>query len=464
MSGEESDVAETRVLVVDDEPNVAQAMGIGLERMGYSVQTTPSGQEAVDACCAGDVDVMLLDLRMTPLDGLEVLSRVRKSCPDVMVIMVTAHADVRAAVEAIKLGAFDYILKPSSADELNETIKKALAFRSLAHENKELKRQLRNRHKFDNLIGNSPPMQEVYSLMESVVGTDSTVLVVGATGTGKELVARALHYNGPRADRRLYSLHCAAIPEHLFESELFGHEKGAFTGADSRKIGAFEAVNGGTFFLDEIGETPMPIQAKLLRVLQEREIVRVGSTTPIKVDVRLIAATNRNLADEVKSGAFREDLYYRLNVVEIRLPSLKERRDDIPLLVDHFLEKYQGKSGKKKVSDEAMEAILAHPWPGNVRELENVIERAVILSKADVIFPSDLPRMGHPPAKEGTDLSLGLDQPLAAARDGFERQYVIGLLREAHGNISAAAKRAGIAWQNFQRKLKKFSINAKDYS
>ncbi|MEW6354801.1 MAG: sigma-54 dependent transcriptional regulator [Planctomycetota bacterium] len=454
---------QTRVLVVDDEPNVAQAIQIGLERMGYAVNTASTGQEALGACDIGAIDVMLLDVRMTPLDGLEVLSRVKKSHPEIVVIMITAHADVKAAVKAIQLGAFDYILKPSSADELSENIKRAIAFRNLATENKELKRQLRAKHKFDSIIGNSPSMQKVFSMMESVVEKDSTVLIVGATGTGKELVARALHYNGPRGDRRLYCLHCAAIPEHLFESELFGHEKGAFTGADSRKIGAFEAVDGGTFFLDEVGETPPPIQAKLLRVLQEREIVRVGSTTPIKVNVRLIAATNRDLTAEVEKGNFREDLYYRLNVVEIRLPLLKERKDDIPLLVQHLLEKYGSEAGPAKISDDAMIFLKAHDWPGNVRELENVIERAVILSKGGEILPSHLPRMGAPPPPGDEGPTVDLSRSLAEARDEFERQYVAGLLRETKGNISAAAKRAGIAWQNFQRKLKKFNMNAKDF-
>ncbi|NOZ20635.1 MAG: sigma-54-dependent Fis family transcriptional regulator [Planctomycetes bacterium] len=457
-------MAQTRVLVVDDEPNVAQAIQIGLERMGYSVGTASTGQEAIEVCDSEPVDVMLLDVRMTPLDGIEVLGRVKKSHPEILVIMITAHADVKAAVKAIKLGAFDYILKPSSADELSENIRRAVAFRDLAVENKELKRQLRAKHKFDSIIGNSPAMQEVFSMMECVVDTESTVLIVGATGTGKELVARALHYNGPRSEKRLYCLHCAAIPEHLFESELFGHEKGAFTGADSRKIGAFEAVDGGTFFLDEVGETPLSIQAKLLRVLQEREIVRVGSTTPIKVNVRLIAATNRDLAAEVKKGNFREDLYYRLNVVEIRLPLLRERKDDIPLLVQHLLEKYQTEAGPATISDDAMEALMAHNWPGNVRELENAIERAVVLSKGGGLQSSHLPRMSAPSPAGDPGPAVDLDQPLSEARDRFEQQYVIGLLRETRGNISAAAKRAGIAWQNFQRKLKKFNINAKDFS
>ena len=455
---------QPRVLVVDDEPNVAQAIQIGLERMGYPVDTASTGQEALAACDSRPVDVMLLDVRMTPLDGLEVLSRVKESHREIMVIMITAHADVKAAVKAIKLGAFDYILKPSSADELSENIKRAIAFRDLATENKQLKRQLRNKHKFDGIVGTSPPMQNVFSMIESVVDTNSTVLIVGATGTGKELVARALHYNGPRADNRLYCLHCAAIPEHLFESELFGHEKGAFTGADSRKIGAFEAVDGGTFFLDEVGETPLPIQAKLLRVLQEREIVRVGSTTPIKVDVRLIAATNRLLAAEVEKGNFREDLYYRLNVVEIRLTLLKDRKDDIPLLVQHLLEKHQTEAGPATISDDTMKALMAHGWPGNVRELENVIERAVVLSKGGEILPSHLPRMSAPPPTNDEGPAVDLTQPISVARDEFERRYAIGLLEETKGNISAAAKRAGIAWQNFQRKLKKFKINAKDFS
>jgi len=303
-------------------------------------------------------------------------------------------------------------------------------------------------------------MQQVFSLMESVVNTDTTVLIVGETGTGKELVARALHYCGPRADKRFYALHCAAIPEHLFESELFGHEKGAFTGADSRKIGAFEAVNGGTFFLDEVGETPPSIQAKLLRVLQEREIVRVGSTTPIKVDVRLIAATNRNLMEEVKANRFREDLYYRLKVVEIKIPPLRERKDDIPLLVQHFLQKHAQDGKVKEISREALAVLMKHDWPGNVRELENVIERAVVLSKGDVITPADLPPTELAEAMPDSSLEPDTSMTISQGREAFEKAYITKLLKETKGNISEAARRAGIAWQNFQRKMKKYDIDA----
>jgi len=456
---------EARLLVVDDEPNVAAAFEIGLARFGYDVSSVSTGEDALRVCEDEDIDVVLLDVRMTPMDGLEVLRRVKAKKPDMIVIMVTAHADVRAAVEAMKQGAYDYVLKPSSAEELDTLIKRALEHRNLSKENKLLKRQLRMKHKFSGIIGNSPEMQKVFDLMEQVVNTDVTVLVVGETGTGKELIAQALHYNGPRADKRFYALHCAAIPEQLFESELFGHEKGAFTGADSRKIGAFEAVDGGTFFLDEVGETPLPIQAKLLRVLQEREIVRVGSTTPIKVDVRLIAATNRNLAEEVKAHNFREDLYYRLNVVEIRVPPIRERPDDIPLLVNHFLEKYRREEGPKAVSDEAMKILMEHDWPGNVRELENTIERACVLSKNEVIGPEDLPRAQFAAAAvEEVGIEPDTSLPIAEARDAFEKAYVCRILRETSGNISAAAKRAGIAWQNFQRKLKKFDIDAKAFS
>ena len=304
---------------------------------------------------------------------------------------------------------------------------------------------------------------QVYDLVERITGNESTILITGETGTGKELIARAIHDNGKRAERRLYALHCAAMPEELLESELFGHEKGSFTGAVSLKIGVFEAADGGTLFLDEIGEMSLKAQVRMLRVLQEKEFIRVGATTPMKTDVRLIAATNRILYEEVQEGRFREDLFYRLNVIEIQMPPLRDRREDIPLLVTHFLQKF---GGQHTLSDEVMDTLLRHDWPGNVRELENAIERAVALARSQVIELADLP-----PVLQGGGTSIGSGKgdsyghlPLREARDVFEQKYIAELLTKTGGNITHAAKLAGIAWQNFHQKLKKYDINAKEFA
>jgi two-component system response regulator PilR (NtrC family) len=455
-----------KILIVDDEPSLLGSMKIGLELMGYSVSMAAGGEEAVQSCTDLSFDAVLLDMKMPGMGGLEVLGRLREIAPRAVVLMLTAHGNIEDAVEAVRAGAYDFLLKPSSPDAIDLRVRKAIEHRDLSAENLLLRSQLREKYRFNEIVGNSTAMQEVYDLMERVCGTENAVLVTGETGTGKELVARAIHYNGPRAERRFYGLHCGAIPEGLLESEMFGHEKGAFTGAIAQKIGVFEAAREGTLFLDEIGEMSPVAQVRLLRVLQEREFFRVGSTTPIKADVRLITATNRNLRKEVQEGRFRQDLYYRLNVIEIQLPPLRKRRDDIPLLVRHFLQKYGLASSRTfRVSEEALQILVAHDWPGNIRELENSLRRAVTLCQDSVITPKDLP-------SSVCETSLGaapaafplLHLPLRVAKEAFEQEYIERLLEQTGGNISMAARMAGIAWQNFHQKLKKYGIDAKKFS
>ena len=459
---------DLKILIVDDEPSLLESIRIGLELKDYAVSMASTGEEAIQRCQDIPFDVALLDMKMPRMSGLEVLKRLKETAPRLIVMMLTAHGSIEDAVEAVRLGAYDFLLKPSSPNAIDLRIQKAIEHRDLSVENLLLRSQLREKYKFDEIIGNSPAMQEVYALMERVCGTENTVLITGETGTGKELVARALHYNGPRADNRFYGLHCAAIPEELLESELFGHEKGAFTGAFSQKIGVFEAAKGGTLFLDEAGAMSQAAQVRLLRVLQEREFFRVGSTTPIRADVRLITATNRNLRQEVQEGRFRQDLYYRLNVFEIHVPSLRERLDDIPLLVNHFLHKYRQTPEHQaaRMSGEAMRILERHDWPGNIRELESAIQRALALCRNGEILPKDRPstvRETDRSVSETDDLVL-FPGPLREARQAFEKRFIEHLLKQTEGNIAMASRKAGIAWQNFHQKLKKYHIDAKKFA
>ncbi len=460
-------MSKLRVLIVDDEPNLLESFKIGLELKNYAVSIAAGGREALQVCKKESFNVVLLDIRMPEMDGLETLRCLKQLRPDQIVLMLTAHGTLESAVEAGRLGAFDYLEKPSTPEAVDMRIQKAIESRSLLEENRLLKSQLREKYRFEGLVGNSPAMQEVYGLMERITATESTVLITGDTGTGKELVARAIHYNGPRAEQRFYALHCAAIPEELLESELFGHEKGAFTGAVSQKIGIFEAAHRGTLFLDEVGEMSLAAQVRLLRVLQEKEFIPVGSTTPKTTDVRLIAATNRTLTDEMKKGRFREDLYYRLNVIEIPLPSLRERRDDIPLLAKHFLQKFcsRQQAEQRQLPEETLSRLVRHDWPGNVRELENVIERAVALCASEVIEIADLPtnlQQETAPALAGGESYAHLS--LQEARETFEQGYIKEVLTKTGGNITHASKIASIAWQNFHQKLKKYNIDAKSFA
>jgi DNA-binding NtrC family response regulator len=456
-------MAKQHILIVDDEPNLLESFKIGLELKGYTVSIASSGKKALVKIGKQAFDVVLLDIRMPGMDGMETLEEIKRIRPDQVVLMLTGQGSLESAVEAGRAGAFGYLEKPSAPETVDFWIQKAV-------ENQAVRKKLEDIETlvgddFEGVVGKSQAISEVFDLTRRVAPTDSTILITGETGTGKELIASALHLNSKRRENRFFALHCAAIPEELLESELFGHEKGSFTGALAQKTGYFEAADGGTLFLDEVGEMSQAAQVRLLRVLQEKEFIRVGSTTPIKTDVRLVAATNRDLEKEVKEGRFREDLYYRLNVIQIHLPALRERRDDIPLLLQHFLEKYKTADAASAVTEDCVNRLVRHDWPGNVRELENVIERAVALCQSEAIDLTDLPnsiQTGGTPfiSETGGYSHLSLQE----ARESFEQVYIKEVLTKTNGNITHASKMAGIAWQNFHQKLKKYSIDAKSFN
>ena len=462
-----------RVLVVDDEPTLLRALEALLRKMGHDVVCLDSPIAATQKLAQEDFDVALLDIKMPQLSGLELLNAVKHRRPEVEVIMMTGHATVETALVAVRAGAYDYLTKPFEDVELvARAVAKAVERKTLFDRNRQLESQLREREDTigaEGLVGNSAPMREVARMIDAVAYSSTTVLVTGESGTGKELVARALHAKSPRKGHPFVALNCGALTETLLESELFGHVKGAFTGAQRDQKGLFDAADGGTIFLDEIGDIPMATQVRLLRVLQEGEIKRVGSADAVKVDVRVIAATHRDLPKLVKAGRFREDLFYRLNVINIPLPSLRDRVEDVPLLAHHFLRRYADRLGKKvrTLSPEAIELLCGYRWPGNVRELENAVERAVVLSRGEAIAPADLP-----PAVTGRTAPLVREAPAsgedaawltlsyAAAKEQalrrFEKGYVEALMRACDNNISAAARKAGMDRSNFKRVLRKY--------
>lgn len=384
------------ILIVDDEANIRRVLDAVFTKDGYRVLTVENGRKALDIISTEpNLDVLLCDLIMPDLNGIEVLKSAREINPFLSVVMITAHGTIKTAVDAMRFGAFDYITKPFDMDEIKLIVRNALERRRLLAENTELKQELRSHYKFDEIVGSSGKMQEVYKIIERVANSNATVLIRGESGTGKELVARAIHFNSPRSAKPFIAVSCAALPETLLESELFGHEKGAFTGAAGQKAGRFELANQGTLFLDEIADVSLAMQVKLLRVLQERKFERIGGTKTLNMDVRLIAATNRNLEDDVAAGGFREDLYYRLQVIQVFLPPLRDRKEDIPPLVEHFVEKFNKQNGRsmKFASPECMDLLMRYDWPGNIRELENVIERGVVLAdpNSEYITPDLLP-------------------------------------------------------------------------
>jgi len=446
------------VLVVDDDPGLRESFKVILEDE-YDVLDVPDGPQALEILRSCQVDLVLLDIRLPGMDGIEVLERIKALDEQVEVILVTAVKTVRTAVAAMKLGAFDYLTKPFEEDEVLSVIRRALEKRALEREVVFLRSELARRHDFDQIVGQHPEMQKLYQLIAQVARTPSTVLIMGESGTGKELIARAIHRQGPRRDKPFVPVNPAAISEALLESEMFGHEKGAFTGAYQRKLGKFELAHGGSLFLDEIATLKPELQAKLLRVLQEREIERVGGTRSIKVDVRIIVATNVDLKKAVGQHTFREDLYYRLNVVPITVPPLRERLEDIPLLVDHFIRKYNHEFKKHitGVSPEALAALQEYPWPGNVRELQNIIERSVSLVEGPLIQLNDLPLDLMLPdhrvrAREAETL------PLKKACEQFERQIVLRVLERARWNQSEAARLLGLHRNTLKVKLAKWKM------
>ncbi len=451
----------TRILIIDDEPLMRMSIGDALKEEGYAVKETASGKEGLASLKDFCYDLIITDLRLPDMDGVEVLKACKRYSPETMVVLITAYASVDTAVQAMKYGAYDYITKPFSMDELLIMVKRLVRVKGLERENIMLKEQVEGRYNFSGIIGKSEKMNDIFEMVRVVAQTDSTVLILGESGTGKELIANALHHNSQRRAEPFIKISCAAIPETLLEAELFGHEKGAFTGAVKHKKGRFELANRGTIFLDEIGELTPAIQVKLLRVLQEREFERLGGTETIKVDVRIICATQRDLKKEVAKGTFREDLYYRLNVVPVTLPPLRDRKDDILLLADHFLEYFAGQHRKsiKGFSAEAKELLVRYPFPGNVRELENAVERAVVLGKAEEILPCDLPEeIGSLSDCIKVMQDLHNHENLSKAIRSFERQYISKVLEEANGNKSLAAKLLGVSRKTLWEKCKLLEI------
>lgn len=457
----------TDILLVDDEPNNRDALSLLLTGAGYHVDAVGTGEEAIRQLNQTPYAIVVTDLFLPGVSGIDILKKVKSDAPYTNVILITGNASAETAVEAMKEGAFDYITKPVDFEKLKILVAKAMEKSRLVAENLYLRQQLRGRYSFDNIIGHSPAMQKVFSRLEKIVHTDSTILILGESGTGKELVARAIHYNGNRRNKPFIDIHCGAIPAELLESELFGHVRGAFTGAVADKPGKFELANGGTIFLDEIGTMPMHLQMKLLRVLQEQEIERVGGNRKIKLDVRVISATNADLEQDVREGRFREDLYYRLNVIPIELPPLRERREDIPLLVRHFLQKTCTVMGRElmSVTSEAMKALESYDWPGNVREMENVIERTVALTEGTSIGLADLPAAISKqalPDEPGSQTLVkltdeGIDMPGLIA--DIERRLIREAMELAGGVKARAAALLGLNRTTLVEKIKRLDLD-----
>jgi len=453
-------MARPVVLVVDDDPGVRESFRLILEDH-YDVTDVPDGPTALDVVRTSAVDLVLLDIRLPGMDGIEVLERIKALDEGIEVILVTAVKTVRTAVAAMKLGAFDYLTKPFEEDELLSLSRRALERRALEREVAFLRSELARAHDSDEIVGRHPTVEKLHALIAQVARTPTTVLITGESGTGKELVARAIHHQGPRREGPFIAVNPAAIAETLIESDLFGHERGAFTGAHQRKLGKLELAQGGTLFLDEIGTLRLELQAKLLRVLQEREIERVGGTRPVKIDVRFIAATNTNLKEAVVSGAFREDLYYRLNVVPVVVPPLRERIQDVPLLVEHFIRRDNRRFHKRVegLSPEALAALNAYRWPGNVRELENVIERCVVLAEGPIIQLNDLPLDVSLP-QQATKVRAAEALPLNEATDQFEQQIVLRVLERVGWNLTEAGRILEIHRNSLRVKLARWGIRA----
>jgi two-component system nitrogen regulation response regulator NtrX len=451
-------MAGERILIVDDERGIRATLGGILGDEGYRPVAVATGAEALARIGEEVPDLVILDIWLPELDGIEVLAEIKRQWPELPVVMISGHGTIETAVKATKLGAYDFVEKPLSLDKTLLVVERALEHARLERENRQLRERIERAHE---IIGTSPAVMELRRQIATAAPTNGRVLVVGENGSGKELVARAVHALSARRDRPFVEVNCAAIPDELIESELFGHEKGAFTGAVARRRGKFEAADGGTLFLDEIGDMSLKTQAKVLRALEEQTIERIGGHEPIRVDVRVIAASNQPLPALIAQGRFREDLFYRLNVIPIEVPPLRQRREDIPLLVEHFLKAFSAEYGKrpKALSGEAMGYFMAYDWPGNVRELRNMVERLVIMSPDDLITPEHLPPPIRP--REAAPVAAGGSLPsLREARDAFERAYILGELRAHDWNITRTAKALGIGRVNLWRKLKAYGLSA----
>jgi two-component system, NtrC family, response regulator PilR len=460
-----------RVLVVDDEPSMRQMLSIALRREGYQVATAEDGESALAALAAGQLDLLITDVRMPEMSGVDLLREAKRIDPGLSVVMMTAYGSKETVLEALRLGATDYVEKtPNLKDDLVLRVRKELDRKRLVQENVLLKRTLQSAHQFSNIIGGSGPMLEVFQLVETIAPTSSTVLITGESGTGKELVARAIHFNSQRKDRPFVALNCGALSETLLDSELFGHVRGAFTGADSNKKGLIEVAEKGTIFLDEIGEMSPVVQVKLLRVLQERKFRRLGGTEEVDADIRIIAATNRDLSKMVDEEKFRQDLYYRINVINVHLPPLRDRTEDIPLLAEHFVTKFAKQMGKSidGVSGDALALLKRYAWPGNIRELENAMERAVALERASIVMPESLSVIGTkvaadapvPPVATAADPAarIGSGFDLEQHVQGIEREYIAEALRRAGGVKVRAAELLGMSFRSFRYYTKKYNL------
>jgi DNA-binding NtrC family response regulator len=448
-----TETSKQNVLVVEDEELMRAILRQLLEDAGYEVVTADSAESAVEAFSSGEIAVTLTDIKMPGRDGIALLDQIKSIDAEAVVIVMTAYSSVDTAIAALRKGAYDYVTKPFINEDLLQTVKNAATQRQLFRENRVLRRELRRQHNFSEIIGKSEVLQGVFDLVKKVAGTSANVLLQGESGTGKELIARSIHFNSGRAEEPFVAINCGALPESLLESELFGHTKGSFTGAITDRKGHFRSATGGTLFLDEIGEMPLPLQVKLLRALQEHEVTPIGSSVAEKFDTRILAATNKDLANEVKEGRFREDLYYRLNVIEITLPPLRTRREDIPLLVKHFAARSARSQnvGEKPISRQAMSALVNYEWPGNVRELENAVERAVILGTNEIDIDS-LP----PKVRQNSSYEIRDTEGFRPTLEEMERRYVVEILATVADDKTQAANILGIDLSTLYRKLKRY--------
>ncbi|HRH42312.1 MAG TPA: sigma-54 dependent transcriptional regulator [Pyrinomonadaceae bacterium] len=448
-------MVKPNILVVEDEELMRSILRKILEDAGFQIRTADSAENALEIFSTTEIDITLTDIRMAGMDGLELLDKIKTIEPDALVVIMTAYSSVDSAIAALRKGAYDYVTKPFVNEDLLQTIKNALRQRELFQENRSLRRELDKHYSFSEIIGNSASLQAVFRLIEKVASTTANILIQGESGTGKELVARAIHFQSQRSGKPFVAINCGALPESLLESELFGHNKGSFTGATSDKKGLFRAADGGTLFLDEVGEIPIPLQVKLLRALQEHEVTPIGATVPIKFDARIVAATNRNLEEEVAKGNFREDLFYRLNVIEVFLPPLRERREDIPLLVKHFIGKIANEqnSSEKSVTKDAMSALINYHWQGNIRELQNAVERAFILSGNEIDLESLPPKVR---ANSNHGFEIRDPDGLNPTLEEVERRYVLEIMKSVNQDKSLAANILGIDLSTLYRKLKRY--------
>jgi len=450
-----------KILIIDDEKSILDLLSVVFKKEGYRVRATLSAKKALELLNKEEFGLILTDIKLPEMSGFEILKRVRESKPDIAVVMITAYGNVKQAVEALKAGAFDYVVKPFDVDELKIIVAKALEKKRLQEENILLRKELKEKHSFETVIGKSKKIKQIYSMIEKIAGTDSTILVTGESGTGKELAARAIHSMSPRQENQFVSINCGALPENLLESELFGHVEGAFTGAVADKLGMFEVAQRGTLFLDEVGEMAPWTQVKLLRTLQDKKIRRVGGTEEAAIDVRIIAATNQDLKKKISEGKFREDLFYRLNVISFEMPPLRERKEDVPLFVNHFLKKYSMEIGKsmKRIAPDVMKLFESYPWPGNIRELENVIERTVAIEDRETITLDSLPdELLTARKREETDLLFQKNFCLTSFLDEAAQSYIKQARLLSGGNLKKTASLLGISYRNLRYLIDKYKL------